>query len=372
MALVCSRLSACLPACLPAWPCPCPCPAPALHLPCLACLPASSSLALQTERGEGRVGQPPPSLPPTPALPQPLSPSVSPTKPQKAREREHGNDTKGKGSEWHCHALARLLACLPACVSLPRFSQKEKGQGKEERGSKWHCNALAPPPFLPSRPCPTPALISLSVFRNQDRKREREKERAREGQGGEGQRMALSCFRLSTCLIAWLLAGRSGAIPCFSLLSCEELGWGESKREQGRRGKESAWHWLARAWLLASLLASLALSLPLLAPRTQREKGEFGRRGEGGEVASPPLPCPSPYPPCPALPACVSLPRPPDKERVGRGRRRGEGRIGQPSPAVPAPCPLPFPSFPLSLQKERERERGRERERECASERERE
>ena len=206
--MACWRLSACLPirlpACLPAWPCPCPCPAPALHLPCLACLPASSSLAFQTERGEGRVGQPPPSLPPTPALPPPLFPSVSTTKPQKAREREHGNDTEGKGSEWHCPALARLLACLLACVSLPRSSQREKGQGKEERGSKWHCRALASPPFLPSRPCPTPALISLSVYRNQDRKREREREsKGRAGRAGAANGIVLiSLVYLLDCLAA--------------------------------------------------------------------------------------------------------------------------------------------------------------------------
>ena len=113
---------------------------------------------------------------------------------------------------------------------------------------------------------------------------------------------------------------------------------------------------LASVCLLASLLACLTLSLPLLAPRTQREKGEFGRRGEGGEVAGLPCLAPAPtlhVPPC--LPASLSLALLTKKEWEGVGEGGKDESASLPPPSLP---PAPSPP-PLSLCPYRKKEKGR-------------
>lgn len=225
------------------------------------------------------------------------------------RERERyigqGKGWEGRGGEWHCPALACLRACLPACIILLASPSRQR----RERTSR--------PASTPAPPRPAPCLCPFNPSVSTERETESKGKRAREGQGGVGRRMALSCSRVSACLLVWLLAGKGGN-PLFLPFSVEkELGGVQERAREEREGTAHVFGVLAPVCLLANPPACLPTCLAL----------------------SLPLPCPCLAPALPCLPACFFLPRLPDR----KGRRTSR-------PASPVPATYPCSaSAPLSI-----------------------
>ena len=142
--------------------------------------------------------------------------------------------------------------------------------------------------------------------------------------------MALSCSRVSACLLVWLLAGKGGQSPV-SPFFCGERIRGSARESKGRKGRDSARLWRAGACLPACQSACLPAYLP-------------------GPVPAPALPLPCT---CPALLACLLLPPSPSRQKGEKDE----------SASLPRPCHLPLlclrPSFHLCLQ-QNHRKRGRE------------